>query len=114
MLATNVAKMWIFCYCGELVVTKSNELSQAVYTNRWYELWSKKDLKAIQFTLANAQRNVGFSIGGFGFLSYVTFTQVSEPTFFSSFKKMASKNFFSSQIMKTAYSCNAFLHNMMN
>nr|XP_029732158.1 odorant receptor 63a-like [Aedes albopictus] len=92
MLATNVAKMWIFCYCGELVVTKSNELSQAVYTNRWYELWSKKDLKAIQFTLANAQRNVGFSIGGFGFLSYVTFTQ----------------------IMKTAYSCNAFLHNMMN
>lgn len=76
MLATNVAKMWIFCYCGELVVTKSNELSEAMYTNRWYQLWSKKDLKVIQFMLANAHRNVGFSFGGFGFLSYDAFAEV--------------------------------------
>ncbi|EAT46338.1 AAEL002479-PA [Aedes aegypti] len=81
--------------CGSfvtVVVTKSNELSEAMYTNRWYQLWSKKDLKAVQFMLANAYRNVGFSIGGFGFLSYDAFAE----------------------IMKTAYSCNAFLHNMMN
>ncbi|XP_058832068.1 odorant receptor 94b-like [Topomyia yanbarensis] len=92
MLLTNVAKMWIFCYCGELVVTKSNEVSEAMYNNQWYALWHKQDLKAVQFMLANAQRTVGFSIGGFGILSYTTFTE----------------------IMKTAYSCNAFLHNMMN
>ncbi|XP_053685984.1 odorant receptor 63a-like [Sabethes cyaneus] len=91
MLATNVVKMWIFCYCGELVVTKSDEVSKAMYDNRWYTLWHKQDLKAIQFMLANAQTTVGFSIGGFGILSYATFTV----------------------IMKTAYSCNAFLHNMM-
>lgn len=76
MLATNVAKMWIFCYCGELVVTKSNEVSVAMYSNHWYELWCKQDLKAVQFMLANAQLNVGFSIGGFGFLSYDMFSGV--------------------------------------
>ncbi|XP_055530896.1 odorant receptor 63a-like [Wyeomyia smithii] len=91
MLATNVVKMWIFCFCGELVVTKSNQLSTAMYNNRWYRLWRNQDLKAIQFILANTQTTVGFSVGGFGTLSYQTFTV----------------------IMKTAYSCNAFLHNMM-
>ncbi|XP_058456409.1 odorant receptor 94b-like [Malaya genurostris] len=92
MLATNVAKMWLFCYCGELVVKKSNEVSDAMYNNKWYTLWHTEDLKAVRFMLANAQRTVGFSVGGFGILSYTTFTE----------------------IMKTAYSCNAFLHNMMN
>ncbi|XP_055590977.1 uncharacterized protein LOC129743061 [Uranotaenia lowii] len=93
MLITNVAKMWLFCYCGELVVTKSNEVSQAMYAgNSWYAMWRKPDLKAVQFMLANSQLNVGFSIGGIEFLSYEMFTQV----------------------MKTAYSANAFLHKMMN
>ncbi|XP_055527811.1 odorant receptor 63a-like [Wyeomyia smithii] len=91
MLVTNVVKMWIFCYCGELVVTKSNQLSTAMYNNRWYRLWRNQDLKAIQFILANTQTAAGFSVGGFGILSYETFTV----------------------IMKTAYSCNAFLHNVM-
>ncbi|XP_039447656.1 odorant receptor 63a-like [Culex pipiens pallens] len=92
MLATNVAKMWIFCYCGELVVTKANEVCEAMYANRWYRLWRKDDLRTVRFVLANTQQKVGFSIGGFRFLSYDAFTE----------------------IMKTAYSCNAFLHNMLN
>lgn len=76
MLATNVAKMWIFCYCGELVVTKANEVCEAMYANRWYRLWRKDDLRTVRFVLANTQQNVGFSIGGFRFLSYDAFTEV--------------------------------------
>lgn len=76
MLATNVGKMWIFCYCGELVTTKCNEIPQAMYGSKWYNLWRSRDLKTIQFMLASSQKISGFSIGGFGFLSYNTFTKV--------------------------------------
>uniref|UniRef100_A0A182S605 Odorant receptor n=1 Tax=Anopheles maculatus TaxID=74869 RepID=A0A182S605_9DIPT len=92
MLLTNVNKMWLFCYCGELVVSKAADFSVAVYTNRWYTLWNRRDLQNVLFMLQNAQRNYGFSVGGFGFLSFALFTVV----------------------MKTAYSCNAFLHRVMN
>uniref|UniRef100_A0A182Y081 Uncharacterized protein n=1 Tax=Anopheles stephensi TaxID=30069 RepID=A0A182Y081_ANOST len=92
MLLTNVNKMWLFCYCGELVVSKSTAFSTAVYTNQWYRLWNRRDLQDILFMLQNAQRNYGFSVGGFGFLSFALFTVV----------------------MKTAYRCNAFLHRVMN
>ncbi|XP_053672486.1 odorant receptor 45b-like [Anopheles nili] len=92
MLLTNVNKIWLFCYCGELVVSKATEFSTGVYGNRWYQLWNRRDLQDILFMLRNSQRNYGFSIGGFGFLSFATFTA----------------------IMKTAYSCNAFLHRVMN
>nr|XP_040238965.2 odorant receptor 46a-like [Anopheles coluzzii] len=92
MLLTNVNKIWLFCYCGELVVSKAAEFSTGVYANQWYRLWNRRDLQDILFMLRNAQRNYGFSIGGFGFLSFATFTAV----------------------MKTAYSCNAFLHRVMN
>ncbi|XP_050072262.1 odorant receptor 30a-like [Anopheles maculipalpis] len=92
MLLTNVNKMWLFCYCGELVVSKAADFSTAVYTNQWYQLWNRPDLQDVLFMLQNAQRNYGFSVGGFGFLSFALFTAV----------------------MKTAYSCNAFLHRVMN
>uniref|UniRef100_A0A182PMQ5 Uncharacterized protein n=1 Tax=Anopheles epiroticus TaxID=199890 RepID=A0A182PMQ5_9DIPT len=92
MLLTNVNKIWLFCYCGELVVSKAAEFGTGVYANQWYRLWNRRDLQDILFMLRNAQRNYGFSIGGFGFLSFATFTAV----------------------MKTAYSCNAFLHRVMN
>ncbi|XP_052899534.1 odorant receptor 4-like [Anopheles moucheti] len=92
MLLTNVNKVWLFCYCGELVVSKAADFSTGVYTNQWYQLWNRRDLQDMLFMLQNAQRNYGFSVGGFGFLSFATFTAV----------------------MKTAYSCNAFLHRVMN
>ncbi|KFB46452.1 AGAP008114-PA-like protein [Anopheles sinensis] len=92
MLLTNVSKMWLFCYCGELVVSKSAEFCNGVYSNRWYQLWNRRHLRDVLFMLGNAQRNYGFSIGGFGYLSYQVFTVV----------------------MKTAYTCNAFLHRIMN
>uniref|UniRef100_A0A182NUD2 Uncharacterized protein n=1 Tax=Anopheles dirus TaxID=7168 RepID=A0A182NUD2_9DIPT len=92
MLLTNVNKVWLFCYCGELVVSKAAEFGTAVYANHWYQLWNRRDLRDILFMLCNAQRNYGFSVGGFGFLAFATFTSV----------------------MKTAYSCNAFLHRVMN
>ncbi|XP_049283918.1 odorant receptor 4-like [Anopheles funestus] len=92
MLLTNVNKVWLFCYCGELVVSKAADFSTAVYANQWYQLWNRRDLQDVLFMLRNAQRNYGFSVGGFGFLSFATFTA----------------------IMKTAYSCNAFLHRVMN
>uniref|UniRef100_A0A182W739 Uncharacterized protein n=1 Tax=Anopheles minimus TaxID=112268 RepID=A0A182W739_9DIPT len=92
MLLTNINKVWLFCYCGQLVVSKSADFSTAVYSNQWYQLWNRRDLQDMLFMLRNAQRNYGFSVGGFGFLSFATFTA----------------------IMKTAYSCNAFLHRVMN
>ncbi|XP_053663167.1 odorant receptor 4-like [Anopheles marshallii] len=92
LLLTNVNKVWLFCYCGELVVSKATDFSTGVYTNQWYQLWNRRDLQDMLFMLRNAQRNYGFSVGGFGFLSFATFTAV----------------------MKTAYSCNAFLHRVMN
>uniref|UniRef100_A0A182LVY4 Odorant receptor n=1 Tax=Anopheles culicifacies TaxID=139723 RepID=A0A182LVY4_9DIPT len=92
LLLTNINKMWLFCYCGELVVSKSSDFSSGVYGNQWYQLWNRRDLQDVLFMLRNAQRNYGFSVGGFGFLSFATFTAV----------------------MKTAYSCNAFLHRVMN
>uniref|UniRef100_A0A182QQD7 Odorant receptor n=1 Tax=Anopheles farauti TaxID=69004 RepID=A0A182QQD7_9DIPT len=92
MLLTNVNKMWLFCYCGQLVVSKAAEFGASVYANYWYQLWNRHDLQDILFMLCNAQRNYGFSIGGFGYLSFDTFTT----------------------ILKTSYSFNAFLHQVMN
>ncbi|XP_058056571.1 odorant receptor 63a-like [Anopheles bellator] len=87
MALTNVCKMWLFCYGGEFIKTKANAFNNALYASRWYRQWVRRDLADILFMMANAQRNYGFSVGGFRYLSYETFTE----------------------IMKTAYTCNAFL-----
>ncbi|XP_050094985.1 uncharacterized protein LOC126577412 [Anopheles aquasalis] len=92
LVCTSVFKMWMFCYTGQLIVSKADEFNIAVTANRWYALGNRRDLRDVLFLQLNAQRHYGFSIGGFGYLCFETFTK----------------------IMKTAYSFYAFLQQVMD
>lgn len=76
MCITQLIKLFIYCYGGERVITKGNEVAQHIYCSKWYGIQNMQNQKLILFMLAKAQRNIGYTIGEFENLSMMVYAEV--------------------------------------
>lgn len=77
MFIASIVQVFLYCFCGELIVTKADELTKSIYGCQWYNIKSISQRKMILFMLKNSQIPLGFSAGGFYRLSMELFTRVS-------------------------------------
>lgn len=77
LLCNLILEMYLYSYCGQLIVTKNQEAADALYSSNWYELNSCEDKKDILLILTNIQRELALSVGGFTTLEMTTFTDAS-------------------------------------
>ncbi|XP_037920808.1 odorant receptor 22c-like [Hermetia illucens] len=81
LLCNLILEMYLYSYCGQLIVTKNQEAADALYSSNWYELNSCEDKKDILLILTNIQHELALSVGGFTTLEMTTFTDVMKSAY---------------------------------
>lgn len=67
----------LYCFCGELVATKAEDVAMAIYCSKWYEIRNIEDRKLLITVLARAQEPCYFDVGGLAPFNMETLTNVS-------------------------------------
>ena len=81
VLVASVIQYFIYCYFGELILTKGVDVSKALYSSKWYEIRNIADRKVILFILINAQKHLGYYAGGVRALGMEVFAEVSKTSY---------------------------------
>ncbi|XP_059612685.1 odorant receptor 67c-like [Phlebotomus argentipes] len=71
-----MGEIFIICFFGQLLKSSAEDISEALYMTKWYEM-DVKDQKNALLLLMRFQRPVKIEAFGFGVISIYTFVQVS-------------------------------------
>lgn len=69
-------QLYLYSYFGELLVEIHFQVSTAIYSSQWYNLYDIRSKRIFIFMLMRSQRVVGLTVGGFGILNLELFTAV--------------------------------------
>lgn len=74
-------QMFLYCFAGEMVVSKATEANNALYCSQWYNVQSIKMRRTLLLMIVGTQARFGFSVGGFQDLSLALYAQVVKSTY---------------------------------
>lgn len=70
-----ITQIFILCYFGQIIRNSSEEVSDALYMTKWYEMIAE-DKKHLLMLMINFQNPIKIDSFGFGVISIYTFVQV--------------------------------------
>lgn len=71
-----IVQLFILCFFGQILKNSSEQLSEALYLNKWYDM-PIKDQKNLLILMTNLQKIVQIETFAFGDISIYTFVQVT-------------------------------------